>query len=369
MSRGYKGRTETPPNLRQFDLERSIDDLAQRFSGLPVPEAAFDPSTASPERLLQYGLPPRPDDAAHPTLRRAWDRGFGRPMLLEPFELEPGLVRQTQFRLFSKQQVKAFSTATRFETSVNWSGAYITANRSRQFLQVWGVWRIPEHLKMPPPPQKGLPDVPYICSNWIGLDGQRRYLDSSLPQIGTASTLEADGTTTAQAWTQWWARNNVSNAPLPIKLKVDPGDEVLCVMTAWDPRTVFFIMVNLSAQPLPTGKVIKGTSPTVKLPDGTLVHPDIAGATAEWIMECPQVLDQPTRNNFPDYGETKFELCVAVEGDDVNIDSWFDGLPQELQGARRIRMFDVLHEPARTALISMPRELDATSIRIKYGGF
>jgi len=140
-------------------------------------------------------------------------------------------------------------------------------------------------------------------------------------------------------------------------------------MTAWDPQTVFFVMVNLSAQPLPTGKVIKSTSPKVKLPNGTLVHPDIAGATAEWIMERPQVLDQPTRNNFPDYGETKFELCVAVEGDDVGIGSWFDGLPQELQGARRIRMLDVLQDPARTAFISMPRELDATSVRIRYGGF
>jgi len=104
MSREYPGQTDAP-----VDLERIVEDLARRFSGFPVPEGAFNPLTASPERLRQYGLPPRPDDAVHPTLRRAWDRGFGRPMLLEPFELEPELVRQTRYRLFSRHQDKAFS--------------------------------------------------------------------------------------------------------------------------------------------------------------------------------------------------------------------------------------------------------------------
>ena len=358
------GRREEP-----VDLERVIADLARRFSGFPVPEAEFNPSSARPALLRKFGLPPRPDPAAHPALRRAWDRGFGRPMLLQPFELEPDLVRQTRYRLFSRHREEMSFAATRFETSGNWSGAYITANRDRQFLQVWGAWTVPENLQMPPPPLRGLPGVPYVCANWIGLDGQRSYLDSSLPQIGTASTLEADGTTTAQAWVQWWARGNTANAPLPIGLTVEPGDEVLCVATAWDPKTVIFVMVNLSATP-PTATAVMGTSPPVTLRDGnTVVHPDIAGATAEWIMERPRVLGQTTRDSFPNYGETAFELCIAVEGDDVDIFSWFDGLPQQLVGARRIRMFDVLQGPARTTFISMPRELDANSVHVRYGGF
>ena len=53
----------------------------------------------------------------------------------------------------------------------------------------------------------------------------------------------------------------------------------------------------------------------------------------------------------------------------MDLPSWFDGLPQRLQGARRIRMFDVLQRPARTAFISMPRELDIASVHVRYGGF
>ncbi len=348
--------------------ERVIADLARRFRGFPVPEGKFDPSKASPELLQKYGLPPRPNLATQPLLRRAWDRGFGRPMLLQAFELDADLVEQTRYRLFSRHLDEMSAAATRFETSNNWSGAYITANQRRQFLQIWGVWRIPDNLKLPPAPLKGLPGVPYVCSNWIGFDGQRRYLDSSLPQMGTVSTLEADGTTTAQAWTQWWARGNAGNAPSPIKLAVAPGDEVLCVITAWDAQTVICIMVNLSAN-LPIGEAVLATSPRVELPNKKHFYPDIAGATAEWIMERPQVLGSPTRFNFPDYGETRFDLCIAVEGDDVDIFSWFDGLPQQLQGARRIRMFDVLQDPARTAFISMPREMSIDSVRVRYGGF
>jgi hypothetical protein len=348
--------------------ERVVADLARRFRGFPVPEGKFDPSTASPELLRQYGLPPRPDSATQPLLRRAWDRGFGRPMLLQAFELDVDLVQQTRYRLFTKHLQEISIAATRFETSSDWSGAYITANRDKQFLQIWGMWTIPGNLKVPPAPQQGSPGVPYVCSNWIGLDGQRRYLDSSLPQMGTVSTLEADGTTTAQAWTQWWARDNAGNTPVPIGLAVEPGNEVLCVITAWDPQTVICIMVNLSLEP-PVGRIVVAKSPRVELPDGSVVYPDIAGATAEWIMERPQVVDSPARYNFPDYGETEFDLCIAVEGEDVDISSWFDGLPQQLQVARRIRMFDVLQNPARTALISMAREINIDSVRIRYGGF
>jgi hypothetical protein len=219
---------------------------------------------------------------------------------------------------------------------------------------------------LPPAAMQGPPDIPYVCANWIGLDGQRLYLDSSLPQMGTVSIRQPDGTTTAQSWMQWWARGVANSAPVPIGLAVNPGNQVFCVLTAWDPQTVIGVMVNLSTG---TGTVAKGTSPTVTLPDGSMVQPDIAGSTAEWIMERPRVVDQTTIYNFPDYGETEFDFCVAVESDHVDIFSLFNGIPQQLQGARRIRMFQMLTDPARTTFISMPRKLNDTAIRVKYGGF
>jgi hypothetical protein len=348
-----------------------MEDLEKRFKGFPVPGGRFDPSTASPQLLRKYGLPPRPDTGCQKLLRQAWDRGFGRALRLQEFRFHLDLVEDTQYRLFTDQAVGVSFEGSRFETSSNWSGAYITANQDRQFLQIWGTWTIPGNLQLPPVPQRGPAGIPYICANWIGLDGQRQYLDSSLPQMGTVSIRQADGTTTAQAWIQWWASGVLNSAPLPLGLAVNPGNEVLCVLTAWDPQTVICVMVNLSSN---VAMAVQGTAPSVTLPDGTMVRPSIAGATAEWIVERPKVPDpapgqQPTSYNFPDYGEAEFGLCVAVEGDGVDIFSLFNGLPQQLQGARRIRMFDVLSNPARTVFISMPRKLDDTSIRVRYGSF
>jgi hypothetical protein len=70
---------------------------------------------------------------------------------------------------------------TNFEASSNWSGAYITANRDKQFLQIWGIWTILPNLQLPPLPFQGPAGVDYVCSNWIGLDGQRLFFDCSLP--------------------------------------------------------------------------------------------------------------------------------------------------------------------------------------------
>jgi hypothetical protein len=60
---------------------------------------------------------------------------------------------------------------------------------------------------------------------------------------------------------------------------------------------------------------------------------------------------------------------VAVEGDNVDIFSLFGGLSQQLQAARRIRMFEVLLNPARTEFISIPGKLNDTTLRVKYGSF
>lgn len=360
MSDAYAGRSKA-----QSVPVEIIDDLQERFHGFPVPSGLFDPSTATPAMLRRFGLPPRPDPNRQPFLRQVWNQGFGAPLRLQEFHFSPDLVEGTRYRPQFRRADELPVAETRFETSSNWSGAYITANRDKQFLQIWGVWTIPVNLRLPPGPFQGPPGIDYVCSNWIGLDGQRLYFDSSLPQIGTVSTLQSNGTTTAQAWTQWWARGTATT-PLPLGLAVAPGDQVLSVLTASDSQNVIFVMVDLSTM---TGMAVTGTAPPVPLPDGTTATPDIAGATAEWIVERPAIPGQKERYNFPDYGHTEFDLCVAVEGDGVDIFSLFGGLPQELQAARRIRMFDVLFNPARTAFISMPKRVSDTAIRVRYGGF
>ncbi len=366
MSAENPGRDDEPVVEREI-----IDDLAKRFTGFPVPkEQPFDPSAADRKLLEEYGLPAKPDRDRQPLLRRAWDRGFGKSMFLQQFRFKRMLVIGAGYRLLPRHIDELPVSETRFETSGNWSGAYITANRDRRFLQIWGIWTIPAKLEVPPAPLQGTAGLPYACSNWIGLDGQRLYLNSSLPQIGTVSTLNANGSPgKTEAWTQWWARDNAGdNPPVPIGLAVQPGNEVLCVLTAANPQTVTGVMVNLSATP-PTGMAVQGTAPTVVLPDGSTAMPDIAGATAEWIVERPRIEKQKSRYNFPDYDKTCFQSCVAVEGDDVNANSWLQGLAQDLEGERLIRMFDVLAGPQRTVFTSMPNKEDDLTLRLTYGGF
>ena len=369
MSPAYptQGKSSTvPPSV--------IEELKKRFKGfpVPVPPRPVDLTTVSPEQLEQYGLPPRPDPATQPLLRELWDRAFGKPVILEHFSVEEELIEDVRYRPQVRRVYERLVTATRFETSRNWSGAYITANRGKHFIQIWGFWTIPSNLNLPPGGSAG---IDYVCSNWIGLDGQRLYFDSSLPQIGTQSTLQANGTIKAEAWTQWWARDLLTNKPpLPLpNFAVAPGDQVAAVLTVIDPQTVNCVMVNLS---LLTGTSVVATSPPVILPDSTIAMPEIAGATAEWVLERPAVypplLDpfgDPLLDNFPDYGETEFDFCLAVEGDSVDIGSLPTGLPQMLQGARRIRMFEVLQSPERAALISMPERTSDTTLQISYGGF
>ena len=306
MSREY-----TDPGKLRIVSDRIIEELKKRFSGFAAPDGEFNPSTAAPDVLRKYGLPPKPDPERQPRLREVWDAGFGRPIHLQKFEFDEGVVdflKTIPYRLLARHADEMPLAETRFETSGNWSGAYITANQDKRFLQIWGVWKIPGNLQLPPAPLQGPSSgLPYLCANWIGLDGQRLYVDSSLPQIGTTSTLQADASTAASAWIQWWARGNADDQPpMPIALTLNPGDEVLCVLTAWDPRTVVGVLVNLDTKPLPTAMAVGVTAPTATLPDGRTIIPEIAGATAEWIVERPRKWGETTRYNFPKYGETRF---------------------------------------------------------------
>jgi hypothetical protein len=352
--------------------EPVIMDIEARFRGFSVPRMTIKPATGQPDELTRLGLPPKPSSSAPPLLQKVWDRVFGQPLQLQAFKVEPALIEATQFRLFEKAVAKASFDGFNYETSSNWSGAYITANRDKHFLQVWGVWTIPADLQLPPHGLQGPANIPYMCANWIGLDGQRRYLDSSLPQIGTVSILQPGGTTTADSWIQWWARGSGNTAPVPLGLAVAPGQTVACVLTALSPTSVSGVMVNLSTS-LPTAVAIMMVAPMVTLPDGSTVQPKIAGATAEWIVERPKVPPQPNqppnRYNFPDYGQSGFDFCVAVEGDRVDIVSLPTGIPQDLTGARRIRMFEVLGNPTRTRYISMANKLDNVTLQTKYGSF
>lgn len=359
--------SKTPSNGTR-PSEALLRSLPKRFQGFPIPEGGdFVPSRASQDELRRLGLPPRPDAKRQPILHRAWMEAFGKPVVLRAFRFNADLAAaaqaQSTFRTIGGPQ---FSTS-RFGMSRNWSGAYIEPTNSRKFLQVYGTWRVPNILN-PPPVGNG---IDYACSAWIGLDGQRDYFNSSLPQIGTVTTCDslAISSPASQAWTQWWDRDNHNTLPIPIPdFPVEPGNRVFCIITATTPQSVAFVMVNLSTSPIVATSVF-ANAPQVILRNNTTAFPSIAGATAEWIIERPRVPHDLVLNNFGPYSATEFDFCVAAEGDSVSSEALLTAEARVLKGAQFIRMYEREHSPERIKLISMPTKRSDHAVSLAFGGF
>ena len=62
------------------------------------------------------------------------------------------------------------------------------------------------------------------------MDGPGRP-EASLPQMGTTAILQPDGTKRAEAWVQWFARDEVGLKLLVLPLPVTPGQTVACIVT------------------------------------------------------------------------------------------------------------------------------------------
>jgi len=338
--------------------------LVDRVEDFDIPPENLDLLTATPEELRPYGVHHSPNSELQPQLYEVWSTFFVPRPIFVPAEIT---VIPDRFRPVTEASVPISVQTTRYETSRNWCGAYIEPNYDRVFIQVSGRWFVPT----PSPPPNADPQV-YACSTWVGLDGQRRYIDSSLPQIGTwqAGTLAAGGARAVEtyAWFQWWARNSAGTAPARIwSVPVDPGDEVACMVRVWQSRVAAVYIRNRSTNRLAHFRV---SAPTVILPGGHLHQFTISGATAEWIMERPTHLGSDELYHLADYGRADLRQLHAVEADPTVPNwPWVVGTNQVLKGARLIRMYDRLKDPTRTAFISMPGKESDTLVRVSYGGF
>jgi hypothetical protein len=341
--------------------------LLERIEEFPTPPADLDLLKATPDQLREYGLPPRPDPAHESELYEVWGSLFvPRPLFVAAEVVLITDIFRIELRQTSLPSAAAVFSTTRYETSQNWCGAYVEPSDARMFVQVSGRWAVPD--PSPPPGAEPLPNegVKYACSTWVGLDGQRRYIDSSLPQIGTwqAVTLAADGSQSppeTYAWFQWWARDYQDNSPGRINgVPIETGDEVVCMVRVWQPSVAVVYVKNVGTNRLAHFRV---HAPVVNGHRFT-----ISGATAEWIMERPKQLKTPEFFPLADYGSVEILQCNAVEADPGA--AWVAvGADEVLQGARFIRMYDRLNNPQRTAFISMPERRSDTAVRISYGGF
>jgi hypothetical protein len=289
-----------------------------------------------PQALHELGLPyPDPNSPLYSIWKQIFDLPlfFARSIDIEAeqaFELNPRFVLPLPS-----------INSTRYETSRNWSGAYIMPRNGNMFTEIAGAWTVPT---VPSSAQ------PYQSSSiWVGLDGQRKYFNSSLPQIGTTQEFNVDTSGIEyKAWYQWWVPGKKHERPRSImEVSLTAGDRVFCDVQVVDP-----IRVNVSITKLgTTNQVWSKTllSPIAPLTGG--MRPRISGATAQWIVERPMLPNTDDLLQLVDYGLVDFSSCsaTAASGPGVTAAEY-----QTLDSARFIRMYEQLDGPPRTTRLSWP---------------
>jgi hypothetical protein len=336
-------------NSRDSESSTLLDDLLadakKRTTFFPLPPQNFDPLTASSEELLYFGLPLKPDPKTQPEQLAFWLKMFSPPTIF----LETDLFFSDVISSLNPPRPEPIS-ATRYDRSSNWSGGYMTPYGGQMFVGMHGLFQVPTS-KIPAAATGVAAD--YRSSTWIGLDGQRSYLNSTLPQIGTGQCIEivnGQPTPKARPFVQWWARN--MNYPIVYltHFPVSPGDLIICSLYVNDLTTVTFHMKNLTTRgTIPT---VTMTAPLAQVPPlAAPIQAKVSGATAEWILERPTRFFNGAIYDLPDYGTEVFRECFAVSA----LSPGSAGRVQKLPGARLINMFEVRENPPRTVDISVAR--------------
>jgi Peptidase A4 family len=314
------------------------------------------------QELAAFRLPAVPNPRLQPDLFEAWVQLFTPPergrlsfQQLEIASLLMATDRVLNQRTAAATQGQAAPVVyqAREESSENWSGGYVTPYDGIMFTEIRGGWQVPT-LAAPPPTVAGAgADGTYVSSIWVGLDGQRRYFDSSLPQIGTEQTVVVSSgvpTQTVRTWFQWWMPGD-QNGPVyisPTQFAAGPGEAVTCLVTATSPITA-----DVSIKNDTTGVYLLPFQITAPK-NAAGLQPRISGATAEWIVERPTKVPGDDLYRLPNYTAVLFSNCFAkvraVNGGTS---------PRGLLGAKLIRMFEERPLPPRTVFVSIPELLDS----------
>ena len=326
------------------------------------PPAAFDPLKASAAELLRYGFSLEPDPARAADRHASWIRLFSQKLNFVAADF--ALPSLSEFQRPGRRRQPAVGRR-HHEKSLNWCGAYVTAKGGRRFSEIHADWVVPQ----PDPPTRpgsGVAlDGDYRSSTWIGFDGQRRYRNSSLPQIGTAQevvVVNGQPTRKIYAWVQWWVGDHMSVPVVLSSLPIRAGDQVMCSMVVMHDTAVRFYIKNQT-----TGAFIapfEQRAPLFHPPDGGRpVQLKVSGATAQWIMERPAALTAGHHlYELPKYGKVTFRNCYAVSSSPAGTEEH----PERLSGARLINMRTTRKNPHRSAIISRSKHQNIQEVAVSY---
>ena len=223
------------------------DSILDRTCFWDCPPESFDPLGAGVDDAarLQYGLPPldcwTPGSRSHLFRRRF----LSRPSSGAPLQFKAAIPSGSPGVLpFTTHTSPMAPPRWPAQKSSNWSGASVQPREGRSLVAVMGNWTVPV-VRAPFAGAATATPIDAHSSTWIGIDGQRHYRDSTLPQMGTEQiwNFKARAATPPRAWYQWWARGE-HEAPQPLDLPLDAGDEVSALMTVVGPRSVRFNLKN-----------------------------------------------------------------------------------------------------------------------------
>lgn len=340
------------------DVLERIRQMTEVFAEPTFP----DPRCATDEQLRYAGLPPRPDEHTQKHRYAFWMKMFTPPasgslrfikssFAYEPLPLPP--IVSPPRRVGDGGH----------ESSRNWSGAYVTPRNGRVFTEVHGAWTVPT--VAPPPDVPG--EVEYRLSHWIGLDGQRRYRNTYMPQAGTAQRVSVKKDEVIlrppTAWWQWWMLDGWNPLPLTLPLPVAVGDEIMCSIFVLPGNRVKYLLVNHTQGVATTPFVVP--DPVTILPACPHRRPvQVTGATAEWVVERPTNWVSKLMFDAPTFTNLSFQHCQAVSAPKAG-EPGDDMLPA---GMRMIRMYRVEDGPARTVTVSRARRLRRERFQASYLG-
>jgi hypothetical protein len=319
--------------LSRRRCEELVAEVARTTRFFAPPKGRLGARATDPAFLERHGLPPEPAPELPRTVHAVWKRLLAPSLTFEKAGFSAG----------GWLPGSSHGGSATTEASENWSGAYVKPKRGEMITELYGIWRVPK----PRPRRNGPADLEYRSSTWIGVDGQRRYYHSSLPQIGTAQFV-ANAVGRPQrpkvfAWWQWWLSDH-SSPPVDLSLPVAVGDTIGAHLRVVRRDRVRFFIANL------TRKVALAAFECPAPPRD--VPLEVSGATAAWITERPSELDGGPLYVLPDCGSVRFEACLALS-------SAAPGAPPRtlhtLTGATFIDMYERRARPYRTHRVSRAR--------------
>jgi hypothetical protein len=309
-----------------------------------------------PEVLLSYGIPPRPDTTAEPSLFEFWKKlvsppfSSRRPTFISIEALTTSST-ETIAQPPKRRRKQKMPSRGKVEWKWNWSGAIVSPPWPKRIVFATAEWVAPN---------VSLPSAQALFTHenipkslvWVGLDGDNGKLPKiSLPQIGTAHWVRG---TPHFAWWDWWCKprklpkSSPESSPEPSPKAVTPisdfeihaGDEILAGLEVQVSGDVLLFIKNQTRGEF---RSFLAKRPPLDI--------EPLGSSVEWIVERPT--DPSSGQFYPlaNYGSVDFKYCLAraVDADKPLAPGRLMTLADN---GRMIKMREAFENPYRTVYVS-----------------